>query len=616
MGGSMQLIKSIIYIALISILFYSSATFAAQDGDYTYTESGGNATITDYTGSGGAISIPSTLGGFPTVAIGDTAFGYSDNDNETALTSVIIPGSVKTIGANAFRRCINITSIIIPDGVMTIGEKAFAHMYALASVSIPASVTSIGTYGFYGGRSNTGITVHPDNPNYSSLDGVLYNKDKTTLIQYPCGKAGPFTIPTSVTSIGIAAFELCSGLTSITFAGNIESISQAAFANCPGLTGISLPSSLLSVGAGAFAGCSNLAGARFYGSTPTGGSGCFDYCAAGFTIYYTAGKGWGSTWNTYPTSACTDADNDTYAVEGGFCGATDCRDNNSSVHPGAVEVCNGIDDNCNGHTDENYVSDTSCFLPGACAAANTASSCSGGIETPCTTGTPSPEICNGIDDDCNGTIDNGITRKTYYRDADTDTYGNADSAMAACSAPAGYVDNSSGFDCNDNASAVNPGADEICNGIDDDCDGSIDNGLDNCPADNCTDADGDGYFAGKGCTPFDCDDTDWKIHEGCEAAPCTLNIVPKQISRLGSFIVPVVPFIISAESESDINFGTYSVSFSSDAIRCLIRVRIGTRIIIGFYAVNPFKLEQGDTTAEVEMYGQSPDTRCAAFVVK
>jgi hypothetical protein len=202
----------------------------------------------------------------------------------------------------------------------------------------------------------------------------------------------------------------------------------------------------------------------------------------------------------------------------------------------------------------------------------------------------------------------------YYRDADNDTYGNADNGTVACEEPGGYVDNSTGFDCNDNDSAVNPGATEVCgDGIDNNCNGQID---ENCTTDNCTDADGDGYFVGEGCTPVDCDDSDWKIHEGCEAAPCSLKIFPKQIFKFMTFFEPVRPYVITADKNSGITFKTFKVRFSSDFIHTINGVRIGTRIIIGFYAVNPFKVEKGDTTAEVEIYGYSPDIRCAAFTVQ
>ena len=240
----MRFRKSVYLLSLICIMVLPSSALAAQE-DYTYTVADGNATITAYSGAGGAISIPATLGGYPTVAIGNTAFGDSDVSDKPALTSVIIPSSVKTIGIDAFRRCSNVTSLTIPEGVTTIGNRAFARMSALPSVFVPASVTSIGTYGFFGGTNNTEITVHADNPNYSSLDGVLYNKDKTTLIQYPCGKAGELIIPASVTSIGIAAFELCNVITNVTFTGNVESIAAAAFETLTSLTSITFPNSLI-----------------------------------------------------------------------------------------------------------------------------------------------------------------------------------------------------------------------------------------------------------------------------------------------------------------------------------------------------------------------------------
>ena len=219
------------------------------------------------------------------MAIGTAAFGDSGGTNKTTLTGVIaLPSSITTIGTDAFRRCINVTSLTIPDSVTTIGNRAFARMYALPSVFIPKSVTSIGDYPFYFDAAMTAITVDSDNPNFSSLDGVLYNKDKTTLRQYPCGNTqATFTTPASVTSISIAAFAWCENLTSVTLTNNITSIGDAAFEYC-----------------------SVLDSAYFYGNAPTMGTGVFYGCASGFTVYYLAGAtGFTNPWYTYPTAEFT-----------------------------------------------------------------------------------------------------------------------------------------------------------------------------------------------------------------------------------------------------------------------------------------------------------------------
>jgi hypothetical protein len=85
------------------------------------------------------------------------------------------------------------------------------------------------------------------------------------------------------------------------------------------------------------------------------------------------------------------------------------------------------------------------------------------------------EVCNNIDDNCNGLTDDGLTFVTYYADVDGDTYGNTASSVTCNGAPVGYV--AVAGDCDDNNAAVNPGATEVCNSIDDDCDGSTDEGL-------------------------------------------------------------------------------------------------------------------------------------------
>ena len=162
--------------------------------------------------------------------------------------------------------------------------------------------------------------------------------------------------------------------------------------------------------------------------------------------------------------------------------ATDCAPNNANVFRGATETCNGVDDNCDGTTDEGIpATPTTCGV-GACGAAGTLFCQNGQMVNSCTPGLPSPEICNGLDDDCDGATDEGVLA-TFFRDADGDGYGTAGAAIPACFPPTGYTANSS--DCNDANVSVHPDAAELCNGIDDNCNGTVDEGV------SC-DADGDG----------------------------------------------------------------------------------------------------------------------------
>ena len=188
--------------------------------------------------------------------IGIWAFSYC-----TSLASITIPDSVTSIGVWAFIWCTSLASISIPDSVTSIGEEAFHGCTSLASITIPDSVTYIGDGAFSGCISLKSITVDSNNKNYSNDEyGVLFNKDKTELIQYPVGNTRTsYTISNSVTSIGGGALADCASLTSITIPDSVTSIGFAAFSGCISLASITIPDSVTSIGFAAFSGCISLA---------------------------------------------------------------------------------------------------------------------------------------------------------------------------------------------------------------------------------------------------------------------------------------------------------------------------------------------------------------------
>ena len=191
-----------------------------------------------------------------------------------------IKEETRLVGCAAFCGCSSLTSVTIPNSVTSIGDYAFYGCSSLTSVIIPNSVTSIGDYAFVSCSSLTSINVDSNNPNYSSVDGVLFDKDKTTLIAYPGGKQGAYTIPNSVTSIGYRAFFNCTSLTSITILNSVTSIGDYAFYGCSSLTSVIIPNSVTSIGNGAFDGCSSLKSITIGNSVTSIGERAFWNCTS------------------------------------------------------------------------------------------------------------------------------------------------------------------------------------------------------------------------------------------------------------------------------------------------------------------------------------------------
>jgi hypothetical protein len=188
-----------------------------------------------------------------TIGNGVTSIGHGAFYGCKRLTSITIPNNVTSIEGEAFSSCSELISITINNGVTSIGDIAFTYCSSLTSVTIPESVISMGVTPFAGCRALTSIDVEDGNTHFLSEDGVLFNKDKTTLLQYPAGKTGnSYPIPNTVTSIGIHAFLDCNSLTSITIPNSVTSIGIGAFQSCSSLTSITIGKSVTSIGGNAF----------------------------------------------------------------------------------------------------------------------------------------------------------------------------------------------------------------------------------------------------------------------------------------------------------------------------------------------------------------------------
>ena len=265
-----------------------AGTATGTTGDLAWSDNGTNVTISGCATATcpAALTIPTTIdigGGVlhPVTRIGDTAF-----HDQSALTTVTFtaPSNVTTIGYNAFWMADHLTTLAIPSGVTTIGDGAFGHtnvptftipsglttipvnaFYAagLTSITIPSGITTIGDRAFYGAMYLEQFNVDPNNPNFSSdSNGVLFNKTKTTLLNYAYGKNDTsYTISDTVTTLGDDAFTYASHLQRVTVPRSVTTMGWGTFYSTGALTRVEFlgdPPSCLP--------CNNYS---FYGNRPT-----------------------------------------------------------------------------------------------------------------------------------------------------------------------------------------------------------------------------------------------------------------------------------------------------------------------------------------------------------
>ena len=184
--------------------------------------------------------------------------------SEWPIQSVSIYG-VTNVGSNAFKNCASLTSVNLGDGVMTIESWAFNDCDSLTSIELPDSVTTIGFRAFSDCDSLTEIKA--DGPSYVDAGGVLFTKDKKTLVQYPGGKSADiYLVPDSVTTIGDYAFYYCDGLTSVDIPDSVTTIGERAFCYCDRLTSVEISDSVTTIGDYAFYWCKKLTDVYYAGT--------------------------------------------------------------------------------------------------------------------------------------------------------------------------------------------------------------------------------------------------------------------------------------------------------------------------------------------------------------
>lgn len=217
-------------VIVLDLWAFSSVAAAEQFGDFRYGVFDDEVQIYEYTGLGGDVVIPEEIDGFPVRILDRDVFR-----DVTGLTSVVIATNITAIYNNAFSGCRGLTTVSLSATLENLREGTFTHCTSL-----------------------TNISISPDNPFFSSSNGILYDKAGTTLLHFPCGIGGSVSIPEGVTCIGYSAFMGATALTNIIFPESLGDIGASSFVSCNGLVNVFIPAGVSNLTAGAFGKCAAL----------------------------------------------------------------------------------------------------------------------------------------------------------------------------------------------------------------------------------------------------------------------------------------------------------------------------------------------------------------------
>ena len=229
------------------------------------------------------VKIPDKVGSLTVVEIAKEAF-----KDCSKLTGVKFPSGLTAIGENAFYKCSKLAAVDIPNSVQTIGKWAFYGCEELKNVFISSSVREIGDCAFSGCKELTAFQVDAENASYSQDGGVLFTKDRDTLVSYPGGRKGAYEIPGSVTGIVARAFGDCVGLTAVVIPSSVKSILEWTFFGCTGLTAVTIPDGMTVIGMYAFRNCNKLMEVTIPGSVRSIEAFAFYGCGSLNMVYWLA----------------------------------------------------------------------------------------------------------------------------------------------------------------------------------------------------------------------------------------------------------------------------------------------------------------------------------------